>query len=571
MAPNNFFGIGIFRILEDAQRRGIAIANSVFFPVAAVILGFPVAAAQQPTGYYELNTSNPSYYGFTAAQVGDDVDGFKVRADVQSLHSSGKSNNWTAWVQRSSQIRKYDNAEWCIGNLSIALSGLGSAYQASAAGATTLLTLLPTAGALIGAPTKELWVLYKLMPLAGVLSMVLSLGGNIVPMEVNQYERVDSFAYAGMVGSIAKEQPVHPSSASKTKGLTQAQEFAEQVHAKSVDFTGSRKGTIITIVEQMKPWMLFWYFFAACSSLLDNLAGVPFTRQYTIRVSRAPKIRISDDAPWVISEHALDEKLPDSNAQAGLNKPLPDPNGATPTLVANKAAAKISTATTISTVPLTPSTTSLHSINLGQVPGGNYQPLPQTAHSTHVDTLAGFVKGYNTYGRVIMDPNEPWAAQSTPFYVIISIHGISNAHATLRVFSKFLSIGVFTVGTAMFASCAFVTILVAVAVASLTLVAGIFGRVTAMWMASELMQNEPVIHRVVTTYAEANQMVEAMLRKPGVMFEVLGHLVVDGRCVKGYRHHIRWSKILGVLASPYDISLLAMPGTVGPRKQRKWF
>jgi hypothetical protein len=119
-----------------------------------------------------------------------------------------------------------------------------------------------------------------------------------------------------------------------------------------------------------------------------------------------------------------------------------------------------------------------------------------TAIPFQSEILAGFEKVYNTKGRIVMDP-EPWDAHHNPFYVIISIRGISNAHASLRVFSKLISIAVFTVGTAMFASSTLVTIVVAVIVASLTLVAGVFGRVTAMWMASELMQNKPVIHRVV--------------------------------------------------------------------------
>jgi hypothetical protein len=176
----------------------------------------------------------------------------------------------------------------------------------------------------------------------------------------------------------------------------------------------------------------------------------------------------------------------------------------------------------------------------------------------HLLTLHYF-RGYNTFGRVVMDHTEPWAAQNNPFYVIISIRGISNSHATLRVFSKFLSIGVFTVGTAMFASSTLITILVATVVSALVLIAGVFGRVTAMWMASEIMQNKPVIHRVVQHRYEAEQFIDAMLRKPNCLFEILGHLIVDGRCVKRYRRHLRWSKMLGVLAAPYDLMRLAMP------------
>jgi hypothetical protein len=55
-----------------------------------------------------------------------------------------------------------------LGYLSVALGDVGAAYQASACDSTTLLTLLLTANALIGASAKELWVLYQLVPLFGI-------------------------------------------------------------------------------------------------------------------------------------------------------------------------------------------------------------------------------------------------------------------------------------------------------------------------------------------------------------------------------------------------------------------
>lgn len=149
--------------------------------------------------------------------------------------------DWTSWRDRANEIRKSGSKAYCIGNLSLALNGLGAAYQAGAAGATTLLTLLPTAGALIGAPAKELWVLYKLMPLAGVLSMMLSLGGNIVPMEVNEYERIDSFSYQGMMGANDDERPTIPSDID-SEGMSQAKLFAREVSYVTVCGLSDRSG-----------------------------------------------------------------------------------------------------------------------------------------------------------------------------------------------------------------------------------------------------------------------------------------------------------------------------------------
>ena len=578
------------RIAGDVGRRSHAILTSAKRSIFAGVMLLPVASAQSQdvTGYTDINTTEHTYNNFIGAPVDNStIDNLKILADITSLTKAANGTDWASWRERASQIRISGSPEFCVGNLSLALSGLGAAYQAGSAGATTLLTLVPTAGALIGAPAKELWVLYKLMPVAGVLSMLLSLGGNIVPMEVNQYERLDSFSYAGMVGSLPEERPTVPTDASSQQGKTEAEVFADEVHARALDSSGSNKSGVITAgiilqlfwlgciltacwfiqsgsiivwwctvsclcarvsqsrvladTTQMKPWMYFWYVFVAITSLLDNLAGVPFTRQYTVRVCRAPKVRISDDAPCVIPERKSQPppKSPDLN---GLSKNTP----AGPDDI------------TVMTTQLTSSSTAVSDMSgQGGPAGGRYAPIPQGLREG--DILDGLERGYNTVGRVVMDHSEPWAAQNNSFYVIISIRGITNGHATLRVCSKFLSIAVFWAGTALFASSTLVTILVAVVVATLTVVAGVFGRVTAMWMASEIMQNKPVIHRVVKHRYEAEQFIEAMLRKPNCLFEILGHLVVDGRCVKRFRRHLRWSKLLGVLAQPYDLTKLAMP------------
>ena len=94
-----------------------------------------------------------------------------------------------------------NSTQYCLGNLSLALHELGTLNSAEYAGAAGALSLLPTAGALIGSPTKELWVVYKLMPLAGVLSMFLSLGGTMVPTQAGAYDPKVSFTYGGMMAT----------------------------------------------------------------------------------------------------------------------------------------------------------------------------------------------------------------------------------------------------------------------------------------------------------------------------------------------------------------------------------
>ena len=134
---------------------------------------------------------NPTYVPGSGS-IQDDVD-----------HESG----WfymNAWDNRGKLIRQGSGSnatELCLGNLSLALYELGSLNAADYAGAAGALSLLPTAGALIGSPTKELWVVYKLMPLAGILSMFLSLGETMVPTQTGAYDPKVTFANGGMMAT----------------------------------------------------------------------------------------------------------------------------------------------------------------------------------------------------------------------------------------------------------------------------------------------------------------------------------------------------------------------------------
>jgi hypothetical protein len=246
------------QVASDAVKRTVYFFKGTGRTVFAALSLLPVATAQQQesVGYTELNSTEHSYNGFLSGPVNDWTDdGLKILADITSLTKTANGTDWASWRERATQIRGSGNQQFCVGNLSLALGGLGAAYQAGAAGGTTLLTLLPTAGALIGAPSKELWVLYKLMPVAGILSMLLSIGGNIVPMEVNQYERLDSFSYAGMVGSLPEEKVTIPTDASSQQGLTEADSFANEVHARALDSTGSNKSGVIAAGIALQ---LFW-------------------------------------------------------------------------------------------------------------------------------------------------------------------------------------------------------------------------------------------------------------------------------------------------------------------------
>ena len=147
------------------------------------------------------------------------------------------------WAERGQNIRSRGGSnatEKCLRNLSVALKGLGSLNAAEYSGSAAALSLLPTAGALIGAPTKELWVVYKLMPLAGILSMCLSLGGTIVPPDAGAYDPKVLFTYGGLIatdhcslGRGAQRKFEHVEMATDEAAI-----FAARVEDRSIDDRG---------------------------------------------------------------------------------------------------------------------------------------------------------------------------------------------------------------------------------------------------------------------------------------------------------------------------------------------
>jgi hypothetical protein len=92
------------------------------------------------------------------------------------------------WTQRGACIRK--NIDGCYPTLLAVLDNVIELRKAEYSGAAGLLALLPTIGALFGAPTNEVWILMNILPFGGALAIVLSFGGAILPVHVEDYERV---------------------------------------------------------------------------------------------------------------------------------------------------------------------------------------------------------------------------------------------------------------------------------------------------------------------------------------------------------------------------------------------
>ena len=113
------------------------------------------------------------------------------------------------WIRRGVKIRYGGNDELCYDSLIATIDSLIVIRAAEYNGAAGTLALLPTVGALLGAPTNEIWRLWTVIPLGGVLTMMLSFGGAILPIKIEDYER-DIAKGNGLIGSIVSfRAPMH--------------------------------------------------------------------------------------------------------------------------------------------------------------------------------------------------------------------------------------------------------------------------------------------------------------------------------------------------------------------------
>ena len=148
--------------------------------------------------------------------------------------------------------------------------------------------------------------------------------------------------------------------------------------------------------------------------------------------------------------------------------------------------------------------------------------------------------------------------------VSVASHGQNRAKSLLRLGSKCVSITVFVVGTAIFASAQLLALPVAVMVLTLILAAGVFARAITGWIVSGINKTEPLIHVIVNTTQEAQHVIarilsidkygdqatdEAKVRK--IQVELGGHVFVNQRRV-GTRSGW-YLQALGVLAEPFDL------------------
>ncbi|KAI4137528.1 MAG: hypothetical protein LQ341_005110 [Variospora aurantia] len=451
----------------------------------------PVAAAQAAG----IQNSNPNTVLFTPTAL--DPESTRVPDSGSIQDDIDRATGWffmSAWNERGNLIRQAsgpNSTAYCLGNLSVALHQLGTLNSAEYNGAAGALSLLPTAGALVGSPTKELWVLYKLMPLAGILSMFLSLGGTMVPTQAGAYDPKVSFTYGGMIATtslIAEKRRQEELEDARTSLMSPAEVFARRVQRRAEDDRGGIYRNVwigIAIQAVLIATILIALWFGQMGvvivSIVENFVGVPFTNNWTLRISKVPHtIQISRDAPKV---QARDGK----------------------------------------------------------------------------DVLDAIKSGFNATSLVKLSRHEPYTKRNSCFYVVISQEGVSAAHATFRVLSKASNVAVFAFGTALFASATLMSVSVVLMILSLVLSAGVWGRVTAMWIASQMNKvSDPVLHTVVRERLDAAGHMEEILKIPGLIVETGGHIIINGHSIKRRNPWFSAATYIGLLAAPYDITKSAI-------------
>ena len=109
------------------------------------------------------------------------------------------------WVDRGVCVRPSGATLICYESLNTALSAFNELRKGEYAGAASVLALLPTIGALLGAPTSEIWRLLTVVPSAGVIAMTLSFGSAILPVRVEDYKNDLKDSKVAVYQDVAKD------------------------------------------------------------------------------------------------------------------------------------------------------------------------------------------------------------------------------------------------------------------------------------------------------------------------------------------------------------------------------
>ncbi|KAL8732301.1 MAG: hypothetical protein Q9166_002873 [cf. Caloplaca sp. 2 TL-2023] len=424
------------------------------------------------------------------------------------------------FISRGVCIRSRGDNKLCYTTLEATLKNLNLLRVGEYTGAASVLALLPTIGALLGAPTTEIWRLLTVVPFGGGLAMLLSFGGAILPVRVEDYEKDLSSAKINFRAKPGKpNDPILDEAELKTvvekieSRMRQDETWRlPKGHlwvgllAMVVLFIAAQAAMIVIEQGGVLPWwctsrwwMHLWYGLVTVTALAENWAQLPFKETWKLFVS---------DVPYDVQVRGGDSII------TKLDKPEDSVDQVLQGLASLKA------------------------------------------------------------GTVKIIGSKQYTRPRNAVLVVISVvgHGDQRIKSLLRLLSKCTSIATFVTGTALFASVQLLALPMAVFVLTLVLAAGVYGRAITGWIVQGVSKTEPLIHVIVNSTQEAQNVIarilsldkyssedkeypdETEIRK--LQVELHGHVFVKQRRVA---HRTPWNlRTWGVLSRPYDLRIVDM-------------
>jgi len=427
------------------------------------------------------------------------------------------------WLERGTCTRRGSSAD-CYATLVAILSHLNPLHQAEYSGATTLLTLLPTIGALFGAPTTEIWTMLMIVPFGGWIALLVSFGGTMMPVRVEDYE-LDK-----VKGSSIVIRDGESSKLEEGERIEQRHAILRKIRARLSQQKGEKipKGLLATgllammallfaaqaamaIVEQgavlqwwcsCNWWMHLWYITVTVTSVTESWTNLPFAKQWKIHISKPPyDLQVQDGEP-VTTGFRNENEVSDA--------------------VETRVAIALSQLATLSP------------------------------------------------GTVSFRGSSEFTEYRNAMIVIVSVAADERIAYTWKRFWRFVSrvasVTVFVIGTSLFSNVTLLSLPMAQFVLILVLATGILGRAICGGIVSSVAQTEPMLHIITDSEQEACRVIGDIFNmgkdnegeRNMFQIEIEGHVFVSERRVA---HRSKWLiKIFGVMANPFDIRKAARLG-----------
>jgi hypothetical protein len=466
--------------------------------------------------------------------------------------------NWLDWKEQADTIRRTPGLRACLFELSFILeNNTTTLMQTQYSAAAGLMALLPTIGALVaGQPTKNLWIMYKLLPMCGVLALMQSLGGQLLPESLDREKEVGGLGFADTHSEWAllmdrpSERRLH-------------REVIDLGWSDAIDRVTSRtyyppenprfmwRGLLIMIFCQLSMfivmylgqaggiiawwctcwgWMFFWYLMVTTGSFLDSWANSPYPRVWKIKATILSNFHHAD------SRSELEREV-----QSEIHRLIKGPAQTYRRLKPrNRNHGKES-------LPLTSynkgTTTQASSpINLGH---GSHDVLMETVPLTSPNV-------YATTSEYTLPKSDDFLPPDTisdhfPFCILITRRGMSTRKRFFRLLMRIVNSGIFIIATGLFSSVVLMSLNMATAITCCLAAAGIIGRIAAMWLVHYTVLGDSCVHFPVRTDEQAIELLGRIVKVPGLKLELGNVVFCEGRiAARGWRARFKWL-IFGLL------------------------